>query len=405
MKHGPRIAVGVGVLLFVAFAGWRIVSLMKAERHAQTAPARAMEWRAHDPRALMALAELRLQQGDPEGAASAARQLLAREPLYGEAFRVLAEVADKAGRRDEALSLYTIAARRAPRDIQARAWLTQRYLEQGDHPAAIDQMDRILRMAPLRGKTVYPILVQLAADSGFAEALARKLMQSPPWRPALLSALQHPVSGSPVAAGRVMQALQAAGGMSAEEHAIWMDSLMAQGRWGEAYARWADKAVLRDGRLPLAYNGDFSHVPTNAGFDWRMRKVPGVLLRFEQATGANGTAAYLKFLNRRVPHAGLEHPLMLQPGRYTLRMRMRAQSMRSELGLQWQVACTGPGGLAGRSGPVEGSHVWQLSSMEVTIPAEGCAGQWFRLVNLVESGAAQRVSGELWIDDVAVRRE
>ena len=37
-------------------------------------------------------------------------------------------------------------------------------------------------------------------------------------------------------------ALQAQGGLSEEEYNRWLDSLMAQGRWGEAYARWASGA-------------------------------------------------------------------------------------------------------------------------------------------------------------------
>ncbi|QDA55852.1 hypothetical protein [Thermomonas aquatica] len=112
--------------------------------------------------------------------------------------------------------------------------------------------------------------------------------------------------------------------------------------------------------------------------------------------------AYLHFLDRRVPNAGLEQPLLLSPGNYRLTLRMRAQGLRSELGLQWMVTCSGPGGVAGRTEPVDGSFGWRTFEADIAIPPTGCPGQWLRLVNPVPSGAAQRVMGELWVDDVKV---
>lgn len=405
MRQALRIVPLAAMILFVAFAGWRVIGQMQAERHAADAPLRALRWRPADTGALLALAESRMRQGDVDDAEAVARRLLAREPLEGRAFRVLAEAADRRGERAQAMSLYEIAARRAPRDVAARAWLTQRHLERGEYPQALAHIDRILRMAPQRGKSIHPVLVQLAEDPGFAEALAKTLLDAPPWRLALLAALQHPKEGNPVAAGRVMQAMHSLGGLSEREHAIWLDSLIAQGRWGEAYARWAQDATKPGGRLPLVYNGDFGQTPSNAGFDWRTRKVPGVLLRFEQAAGARGPAAYLRFLNRRVPNAGLEQPLMLRPGAFQLRLRVRGLSLRSELGLQWQVVCAGSAGVAGRSAPIDGTFGWQRVDIDLRVPEAGCPGQWLRLVNPVGSGAAQRVVGEMWVDDVTITRK
>ena len=48
----------------------------------------------------------------------------------------------------------------------------------------------------------------------------------PPWRSAMLAGLRDGASGDPVAEGRVLQALQAQGGLSEEESAQWLDSLI-----------------------------------------------------------------------------------------------------------------------------------------------------------------------------------
>ena len=404
MKPLLRYLVMSIVLAFVLFAGWRIVSQMQAERLAQTEPERALRWRPEHPLALLALAQRQLAQGDFAEAQANARRLLAHEPLQGAGFQVLAGVADQQGRRTQAFRLYRIAERRAPRDLQTRAWLTQRYLEQGNFQQALVQIDRILRMSPQRASGIHPVLVQLAQDPEFADALAGALRKAPPWRTGMLAALSDPRKGNPLAAGRVMQALQHQGGLSRDEYAHWLDSLIAQGRWGEAYARWAGQASLEGGRLPLVYNGNFAQPPSDIGFDWRMRRVAGVLLQFEPDAGADGQAVYLHFLDRRVPNAGLEQALLLSPGRYRLAMRMRAQGLRTELGLQWVVACSGPGGVVARTEAIDGSFSWRTFETDVTIPSSGCPGQWLRLVNPVPSGAAQRVVGELWVDDVTATR-
>lgn len=394
------------VLAFVVVGGWRIVGQMQAEKYAESDPQRALRWRPDYPQALLALAEGQMAQGNLPGARAAARRLLAHEPLQGVGFRVLADAAERESRRADAMRLYLIAEHRAPRDLQTRAWLTQRYLEQGDLEQALAQLDRILRMAPQRGRSIYPVLTQLAQDRAFADALAAKLRQGPPWRAGLLRALRDPASGNPVAAGRVMQALQNQGGLEPEEYAHWLDSLIAQGRWGEAYARWAGGQVRGEGRLPLVNNGNFALTPSDVGFDWRRRRVPGVLLQFEPGSTRDASqVVYLHFLDRRVPNASLEQPLLLAPGSYRLALRMRAQSLRSEMGLQWVVACAGPGGVAGRTEAIDGSFPWRAFEAVVTIPPTGCPGQWLRLVNIVPAGAAQRVVGELWVDDVTIIRQ
>ena len=405
MKSVLRYMAMIIVLAFVVVAGWRIFGQMQAERYAKTEPERALQWRPDHPQALLVLAERQLAQGKLAEAQANARRLLAHEPLQGVAFRVLAEAADSEGRRADAFRLYLLAEKRAPRDLQTRAWLTQRYLEQGDFDQALAQVDRILRMAPQRARSINPVLAQLAQDPAFADALAAKLHQGPPWRAGLLNALRDPQTGNPVAVGRVMQALQNQGGLTPEEYTHWLDSLMTQGRWGEAYARWAGKLPKEDGRLPLVYNGNFAPPPSEIGFDWRLRRVPGVMLQFEPDSGTGGQAVYLHFLDRRVPNAGLEQALLLAPGDYRLSLRMRAQGLRSALGIQWTVACAGSGDIAGRIEEIDGSFAWRAFATDVTIPPTGCVGQWLRLVNPVPSGAAQRVVGELWLDDVTITRQ
>jgi tetratricopeptide (TPR) repeat protein len=405
MPRIARLLLVACVALGSLFAGWRIWGGMRAERLAEDAPQAALASRPHDPNALLALAKERLAGGDIAGARAAAQGLLAHEPLQGGAFGVLAAAADKEGDKAHARTLYALAAKHSPRDVGARAWLTQDALEQGRHAEALAHIDVILRLQPARARALHPLLVQLAQDEAFADALAATLAKSPPWRSGFLDAVRTPGSANSLVEGRLMERLRAQGSVSPAEYARWLDSLLQQGRWGEAYARWAEGAVLRNGRLPLLYNGDFAQMPGDAAFDWHLRKIPGVLVQFEDAGKGSGRAAYLRFLDRRIPHAGLEQPVMLQPGNYTLRLRMRARALRSEMGLQWQVVCAGRAGVAGRSEPLDGSFDWRHIEVTVSVPDKDCPGQWVRLVNPVPAGAAQRISGEAWVRDFTLERQ
>ncbi|HTL13808.1 MAG TPA: hypothetical protein VL251_01755, partial [Thermomonas sp.] len=331
---------GLAALLLVClFAAWRVAGQLQADRLAAEEPQRALRWRPSQPRALLAQAEARLAAGDPAAARDGARRLLADEPLQGEAFRILAQVADREGKREQARRLFLIAERRAPRDLATRAWLARDAFGRGDLALGLSQLDRVLRMSPAQGRALLPLMVTLARDPAFARLLARELAGNPPWRAAMLAALQAPKTGDAVAEGQVMQALQAQGDLSAAEYDRWLEGMMSAGRWGEAYARWASRAVKPGGRLPAVYNGDFERPPSNAGFDWRLRRVPGVQIDFPRVE--QGAAARLRFLGRRVPQGGLDHPLLLVPGEYALDMRVRGDALRTAVGLQWIVVCAG----------------------------------------------------------------
>jgi len=390
------------VCLLAVVAGWRIIGQMQAEQLTADDPQAALQWSAQFSPALLALAERHLAAGRLEAAEAMARRVLQQSPLQGQAFRILAQVAERRGDQAQALRLYQIAARRAPRDVLARVWLVRHDLESGHYTDALDHIDRLLRLAPQRGASIFPVLVQMAREPIFSDALAQTLARNPPWRDGLLAVLRDPQHGNPEAAGRLMEALQTRGGLTAEEYDRWLDSLMAQGRWGEAYARWAGSVPKPDGRLPLLYNGDFHQVPSDAGFDWRIQRVPGVLLDFVPVAGVRGQAAYLTFLDRRIPDTGLRHPLLLSPGRYQLRLRTRAVALDGELGLQWQVVCAGPAGVLARSEPLRGNFGWRQVRLDFEVPAQGCPGQWLRLVNAVPDGAAQRISGEFWVTDMSI---
>ena len=390
-----------GLLAFAALAGWRVFSLYQADRFADQQPARALQWRPDHPLALRRLAEQQLAAGKIEESRATARHLLRVEPLEGRGFRLLAEAAAAQGDQQQAHTLYQIAARRSPRDVRTRGWLIEHSLVAGDYRAALQHVDALLRTSPGQGSVLMPLLAKLAVDPVFAIALADTLATRPPWRGNLLATLQR--VEDPSGADQVLSALRSAGGLNTEEFDQWIASLIQQGRWGEAYSRWAGTLELGQGGLPLIYNGQFEQLPSARGFDWRLLRIPGVSLDFHEDPGVKGLAARALFRGRPVAQVNLEQPLLLGPGTYLFSARMRGQALRSERGLEWAITCLGQSEPLATSPPLQGTFDWRAVEMEVVVPANDCHGQWLRLRNPVPGGSIQQVSGELWLGDVGIQ--
>lgn len=360
-------------------------------------------WSTHQARqqlqADLAAARAALREGEHARAAQLARTVLAREPATGRAFGVLARALadeDSAATRQR----YDVAARRAPRDPAVRAWLVARTLEAGDYPAAIDHLDVLLTVVPSQRPAVLQLVAQLSQDASFAEALATHLLQHPRWRRSILSAAGAPGLGA--AADNLHGALRARGGLDPAETARWLDGMLRDGRWGDAYARWVSGLDALPSRLPVPWNGDFAAAPTSSGFDWRVRRTPGVL--FDRvALPEGGHAARLRFLGRAVARTGLEVPLLLGAGDHVLRLRARTSGFRSDQGLEWTLACGDGRGLLASGARLREARDWSGLELAFTVPARaGCEGQWLRLVNPAPRGVAQTLRGEVQLAQVRI---
>lgn len=368
------------VLVLMVVAGWRILGELAA-------PASPIE-----------VAQRQLAKGNADAARATALRVLAHEPLQPRAYVLLALT----GSSTQQAARYEVAARRMPQNPEVQAWLAQHYLQRHDYPQALTHIDRLLREHPNRMPAIAPILSVLARDPAFAMALTDVLHQQPSWRKPLLSLLQRPRASDELGASQVLQAMQSRGDLDADEWSQWLNGLMNQGRWGEAFARWAATVSIRDGQLPQFYNGNFAKPLTDAGFDWHQRQIPGVLLDFSVMQASGEHAAHFTFMNRAVGTSGLEHPMLLLPGIYRLSMRMRAHGLKSALGLRWMVDCAAGRRVVVDADALDGSFTWRTYTGTFEVPAKNCYGQWLRLVNPVPGGAAQTVSGELWVAGITI---
>lgn len=349
----------------------------------------------------LAAARAHLDAGREAEAAAIARDVLAREPVHGPAFGVLARALAGQGGADADFARYDIAARRAPRDVHVRGWMAARHLEAGRFAEALAHIEALLVISADSRAQVLPVVAGLAADQGFADALADYLVARPQWRSAILRAS---LRAEPPAGDHLHAALRARGALPQADAARWIDGMLGAGRWGSAYAYWisAFGAQLPDS-LPLLHNGDFSRPISAQGFDWRLRRTAGVVGNRVQAA-EGGHVLRLSFPGGRVGRTGLEQPLLLAPGPYRLDLRARTDGLNSYRGLEWQLTCSDNRTRIASGAQIRAMTAWTGLSLEFEVPPANCEGQWLRLVNPAPAGAAQALRGELHLADVSITR-
>lgn len=237
MRLPARIIVSVVVLALASLGLWRILATgMSDYLVAGGHPQDALSWDKNNPGALAAVARQQRIDGKPDQAVDSARTLLQREPLNGQGFIILADIAEAEANKIQASMLATIAIRRAPYALAPRAWLAGEQLSEGNYQAALKNLDEILSISPGQQTRLFPILIDLAAKPEFADALALKLATQPAWRASFLSSVLS--SATPEQLATVFSALQHHGDLDAVMTGHWIDRLVKDGKWGEAYARW-----------------------------------------------------------------------------------------------------------------------------------------------------------------------
>jgi hypothetical protein len=398
MTTSKAIAIAAGVAVLAAL-GWQVVATTRVDRLAQAGDEAVLRLDPDQPQALLLRARRQLAGGDDRGALATARHLLAVAPGQGDAFAIIALAADRTKAQNSG-QLLEIAARRAPRVSQVRARLATIRLQAGDLPGALAQLDALLRFEPEQGDRFFPAMASQSADPRFAQAMATTLARQPPWRRNFLQVLDK--NGPPAAINNVYGNLQRQGGLSASETRRWLDGLIARGRWGDAFSGWFGTLRPAPKRIPAVRNGDFEDEIDGVGFGWRNVVSPGVFTDMEDAAGRDGSrAAHLHFIGRPAPRGNLRQPLLLAPGHYRLSLLARADDLRSDRGLQWGIRCD-RGPWIAASEPIDGSFDWRAIAAEFEVPAQRCEGQWLELRNPAVKGVAQKVTGDLWIDDVAI---
>jgi len=386
------------VLLAVA-TSWRILTLGLSDLWAVSSPDRALHWRPDHPVALRHAAEDRFNARDYAAANMLARRGIQAYPLDGRNYRVLASIEDARGDVARALPLFRIAAERSPRDLPTRQKLAEYALKSGDVDQAVFQLDLIMRLNVTLWPDLLPRMVRLAEFPTTESAFVRALGQRPNWRAQFLMTLAQKAQAAD-AVDRLYRRLDST---SKEELTAWIDRLMRDRNWEQAYIAWVSSLPeSQHAALGNVFDGDFAFPPSDGGFGWQMPRAPGADVQTVESTNAGaGKILAIEFYSAGMTFRHVSQLMVLGPGRYVFRGKAQADRLDTGRGLQWVLTCAeGQQQILASSPLLVGTQPWRDFAVPFEVPAGLCGGQWLRL----QMGAPDRISGHAAYAALSVQR-
>ena len=95
--------------------------------------------------------------------------------------------------------------------------------------------------------------------------------------------------------------------------------------------------------------------------------------------------------------------MLLQPGRYRLSGRMKADKLRTERGLWWTISCTsGKKGELGHTDLVSGTVAWTEFRADFAVPSQDCNAQEIRLELPARIASEHEIEGQIWYENLRI---
>lgn len=398
------------LLLLAAVVLWRVVVVNLADHFAQEgspeSARQALNWNAGQPRALGDLALQQMTAGaSPVKSLAAAAQA---NPADGRIPAAMAFDAQKAGAKELAGRAMQVATALAPQRTDVNLAAYRFWLAQDNPGRALAAANVALTRDPELAETMYPQLLWLMRHPQADEAFSSLLKTRVRWWPGFFDYVA--VKAPNVEVVRLLYSMQLQGPNPVERPQLqtYLARLQRDGQWLDAYLVWLNSvpadAMNFSGEL---YDGGFEDTGRNLGFEWLNQAVPGVMVGFDSTYGTTGARAlHVVFQGTmRTYWRHFNQYLMLTPGEYTLRGRVRIDSLQSERGLQWQIRCNGAAESLAATDRFNGTDQWHHFVVPFVVPQGDCPVQDLRLELVGKSALDFEASGQIWFDDLAILRK
>jgi len=404
------------VLVFVGFVwvGWRIIAGTAASNASATDPGTAVAWMPNEPEALdeLAFREFTKTGGDLDIARNLAERALRSSPLDARALLLLGLIADRQGDHERGESLIRLSASRTWRDTATQAWLVNRDIQRREFDQALSHIDALMRVnpefvSPEVLEQTFPVLAAFTIDQGTFKVLASFLAAAPPWRAAFLTLLSTRLSN----ADRLVQLYailkDSQHPPDSKELKPFLDRLIKDGRFADAYQSWRETLPPQQRlREAYPYNGDFAAPIDGLPFNWVLQPTPGMDIQVVTSLGEpESRALQFQFSGTRLGVFTVGQLMLLPPGEYRLTGKVRAEALRTQRGLRWQVSCTeSPQNTLALTSLVANATPWTTFSADFTVPAKDCAGQRLNLEIPSRTASEREIEGQIWYENMQIVR-
>ncbi len=423
--------------LLAAALCWLVVTRSLPAYLARVAPETALLINANQPDALLRLAEGKLTAAEqarvekakaetptlPTTAQSAAetqaqkkldddvRALVMRahklDPLNAQVPHLLADLAERAGDRPQAIKQLEATLQLSLHDSTAIYKLILFSIDARDYVKATTYTELLLRINPGSFQAVLPILLHLANTEAATDALTAMFARSTYGRTWFFGELPPKATDLRIPQTLLLGLQNTANPPTSRELSPYLQFLLDRHQlYGLAYYTWLQFTPPEHfDNDNLVFNGGFQRPTTAMPFDWMIEAGSGVTAQIVSKPYEDGSQGLnIEFGSGRVEFGGVRQALLLAPGTYDFSIQYKG-SLNGRRGLVWRLSCSKPNAQILETPVQLGLQpTWKTIAQTFTVPESGCLGQRLALEHTARSASEQILSGSVWYQKVQITR-
>lgn len=327
---------------------------------------------------------------------------VALHPYYAQGWIELGLAAELAGDTARAEHLLLEAAR-VDKTYEPRWTLANFYFRRGDRQGLWRWAKKALEIAYQDQTSLFLLCWRMSSDP--AEILSGAIPNQPR---SLAQYLSFLIQRENLDAAEAVGDLLAPQAGEAETPLLlfYCDRLLQKGRDRPALRFWNTLCLrhrivrqpLQPGSGVSLTNGDFSAVPLETAFDWRLPRAEGIAFVVPAGPAGGLRASF----SGRQPEASrvLEQVLPLLPSRrYRLRFSYRTEGIAAGSGLRWEVARLTGGEWSAGSADLYGEN-WKQEEFDFTTPPDMGLGRL--ALSYRRALGTTRIEGSVWLRQVSL---
>jgi len=348
-----------------------------------------------------------LKVDNPEKAEQLVLTALQQDPSSGRAASFLLYLYLEQGEKEKARGIVEIAESLWPSHTYTQSRIADYWLNQGQDEKVIQKWNILLARNGALRKVLFPHLEKVILDEKVAGLLQPYADNPPAWWDSFFAHLS-----SRIPLQRLREIYQVRSMSSVEiskvERRYYVSRLIKEQRWDEAHGIWFLGLEPTQSRyMGLVFDGGFESGVYNQGFGWQFSRSKNPKIKLDVTYGIKGRRALHIVLRKKEKGISFRHVsqrLLLEPNKYTLSFRYRADALKAEKGLSWRIRCINEAKqLLTESKSILGSSAWSASSINFEVP-QGCRAQELRLEATSRFWHQQKFSGGVWFDNVQISR-
>jgi hypothetical protein len=360
--------IGAGVGLALA---WVVATVSLAVEHGSNVDDQAAADHATTSQtAAETAAQQRLNDGDPVGAGTFARQALTVSPISSRALRSLVLAEQATGHLREASGLLSQAAALGWRDEATQLLLAQASFDAKDYIAAANRIDAVMRVRS-HNQPIDHALDQLIVDEKMGNAMSERMALRPDWRSYYFLDTGDDTSDVLKAKAHLIDTLSSSAAPATREETLAVTETMVRvGLISEARDLWFGQS---NATKPVLNDPEFQHIPSGpaAPFEWSFPSLIGTTAMVDE--GRQGSHSRLH-VTTDGSTAGVvaRQFIQLAPGPHTLGYQ-GTDSAIARAAFGWTVRCA-PDGAVILFPTLDNKPPYSF-----TVPAAHCASQFVEL--------------------------